>query len=276
MDNQSRPDEMRIIIQASDALDNPARPIPAKVFKSIFSTLFDALKAADAELHEKKHRSEFFISHLAMGSNVFGVSEQRRSMSATRSPSIDLVKQSIGSVYRSDFSRVVTKTRLAKSIIKIGKAIDSGYPTVAYFPDQDIPLDSFFARQADRLKNAISPSAIESRFFAGSAVGSFDGRLGSIDYRGATWVGNLMLPGHGVQIECVFNRSLGEDAFNPYGNKRVSVTGRAIYTGDSQLPERIEVMSIDAIPLASKHIDIRGSLIEKQYFSGWDSDSKNG
>jgi hypothetical protein len=47
---------------------------------------------------------------------------------------------------------------------------------------------------------------------------------------------------------------------NPFGNKNVCVTGRAIYTGDSQLPERIEVLSIEERAHVVAAIDIRGSL----------------
>ena len=47
---------------------------------------------------------------------------------------------------------------------------------------------------------------------------------------------------------------------NPFGNKNVCVTGRAIYTGDSQLPERIEVLTIEERAHVNAAIDIRGSL----------------
>jgi hypothetical protein len=89
---------------------------------------------------------------------------------------------------------------------------------------------------------------------------SFEGRLDQIDYRGAVWTGDLMLPAGTTHIECVFDKSQGEDALNPFGNKNVCITGRAIYTGDSQLPERIEVLDIEERAHVSVPIDIRGSL----------------
>lgn len=274
MDAPMRPDEMRIVIRASDAPVNDARPIPASVFKKAFTTILGALKVADAELHAKRYRSEFFISHLAMGSNVFGVFEQRRSAEPSLSPSIDFFKQSAGAVYRSEYDKVRGITKVANSIIKVGEAITEEYPCEAHFNGESIPLDGFFSRQAERLKQNVF-STDTARHFAGNAVGSFDGRLGNIDYRGATWTGHLMLPGSGAQIECVFDKRQGEDTFNPFGNKRVSVTGRAIYTGDSQLPERIEVVSIEEIPPAPEAIDIRGSLTGKRYFVGWGRETEN-
>ena len=89
---------------------------------------------------------------------------------------------------------------------------------------------------------------------------SFEGRLDEIDYRGAVWTGDLMLPAGTTHVECVFDKSQGEDALNPFGNKNVCITGRAIYTGDSQLPERIEVINIEERAHVNAAIDIRGSL----------------
>ena len=65
----------------------------------------------------------------------------------------------------------------------------------------------------------------------------------------------------------MFDKSKGEDALNPFGNKSVSVTGRAIYTGDSQLPERIEVLKIEEQPRANDVISIQSSLAPA---SSWD------
>ena len=100
----------------------------------------------------------------------------------------------------------------------------------------------------------------ERLYFAGSVIGAFDGTLKNINYRGTSWRGHLVLPGGNAQIECVFDQSKGEDEYNRHGNKRVSITGRAIYTGDGPLPEHIEVVSIEDIPLAEIAIDIRGSF----------------
>ena len=97
-------------------------------------------------------------------------------------------------------------------------------------------------------------------WFLGSAIMSFEGRLDEIDYRGPVWTGDLMLPAGTTHVECVFDKSQGEDALNPFGNKNVCVTGRAIYTGDSQLPERIEVLAIEERAHVNAAIDIRGSL----------------
>ncbi len=77
----------------------------------------------------------------------------------------------------------------------------------------------------------------------------------------------MALSGGTAEIDCVFDKSKGEDALNPLGNKSVSVMGRAIYTGDSQLPERIEVLKIEEQPRPAAAIGVRGSLAPA---SSWD------
>ncbi|MBB4121047.1 hypothetical protein [Martelella radicis] len=277
MDKSMRVDELRIVIRPEDESANSARPIPARIFQKTFNAIFNTLDVTNRELHSKKQRSEFFISHLAMGSNEVGVVEQRRTLADSSAPTIAEVKGVMSSVYHSDWVRAVERKRLAKAIMAVGKAINPKYPAIAYFGSESdtIPLDAFFAKQAERLRPVIEDGGLQTPFFAGSAIGSFDGRLGSIDYRGAAWKGFLVLPGGGVQIECVFDHTKGENAFNPFGNKRVSVTGTAIYTGDSQLPERIEVTHIEEIPIIEKSVDLRGSLSGKKYMSGWDIGYKN-
>ncbi|MCA3642636.1 MAG: hypothetical protein IOC63_12395 [Methylobacterium sp.] len=276
MDADMRQDEFRVTIRSlSEESGGVARFIPAHVLKDSINTIVSALKAANRELHSKKNRSEFFISHLELGSNVYGIFEQKQVEAESCTPCIDLFRSSAFSVYRSEHERVIERHRIVQSLIKVGSAIDERYPAIARFQSGDLPLDGFFAKQAMRLKERCNGAAKSGPFYAGNAIGAFDGRLENLDYRGGVWRGHLVLPGNGAQIECIFDSSRGEDYFNHFGHKRVSVSGRAIYTGDSQLPERVEVVSIEKIDLALEARDIRGTLKDAEYRSGWARDSKN-
>ena len=148
---------------------------------------------------------------------------------------------------------------MTRAFIRIVKALDSNFHVLAQFNDTELPIDDFFRRQVDRV-GAKDDAGHKDNWFLGSAIMSFEGRLDEIDYRGAVWTGDLMLPAGTTHIECVLDKSQGEDALNRFGNKNVCVTGRAIYTGDSQLPERIEVLTIEERTHVSAAIDIRGSL----------------
>jgi hypothetical protein len=272
--NPVRKGEVRLVIKPADAPTDSARLIPAEVLERTLRTVLSAIRAADAALHAKKRfRSDIFVSDLRMGSNEFALIEKRRS--AAPLGGVDLVRQVAGSVYRSEFERAVEYPKVAQCIVSIGKAINEDYPALALFETDSIPLDGFFAKQADRLGKALRAPEKRGQYFVGNSLTALDGTLGDIDYRGATWRGHLVLPGPaGTQIECIFDKSKGEDAYNPFGNKRVSIRGRAIYTGDSFLPERIEVIDVVQIPLAMEAVDIRGSLTGARYFGDEDSEGK--
>jgi hypothetical protein len=269
-----RKGEVRLVIKPADAPSDTARLIPAEVLQRTLTTVLHAIKTADKALHaQRKYRGQFFVSDLKMGSNEFALIEQR-SFAAPIS-AVDLFGQMVGSVYRSEYERAAEYPKVAECIVSIGKAIDERFPAVAFFERETIPFDGFFAKQAIRLKNALHGPAERGGYFIGSSLTAIDGTLGDIDYRGATWKGHLVLPGPaGTQIECVFDKAKGEDAINPYGNKRVSIRGRAIYTGDSILPERMEVISVVEIPLAREAIDIRGTLKGYKHIGGKDGEGE--
>lgn len=261
-----RKGEVRFTIKPADAPEDSARLIPAKVLQRTLSTVLDALKTANSALHEKKTRSEFFISHLKMGSNEFGVLEQPRAPGADLS--VDLIGQIAAAIYRSDFQRAQEYPKVASRVAAIGAAVNPDFPSLANFEADEIPFDGFFKQQAARFQSTVDKTAAKPTYFIGSAMTAIDGTLGSLDYRGAVWKGFLVLPGGGnAQIECVFDRSKPVDTYNKYGNKRVSVTGTAIYTGDSILPERIEVSRIEEVERPAEAIDIRGSLQGQRYLS---------
>ena len=267
-------EELRVIIRPSDT-DGKSRLIPAILFKKAFSTFLAALKAADKEIGGKAFAHDFFVADLRMGSNEFAFCEIEKSTDVGKNSAIGLLKKITQAVYRSDFDTASKYIKLSKSIVGISKIFDPRFTIVAKFSETDeIPIDGFFQAQAERLSNTVISNKTKPRFFAGNAIGAFDGRLGNIDYRGLVWTGNLLLQGSEVQIQCIFDRSRGEDHYNPFGNKRVSITGRAIYTGDSQLPERLEVMSMEQLDLPSIAIDFRGTITNRNY-QPWEDGLEN-
>ena len=243
----------------------PSRPeqhlVSAAIFKKTFQAVLAGLVEADRIVNPKKARSAFLVSHLRIGSGEFGILEQRRSAVESLAPSVELFQRCAEGVYRSDYDLALEFPKLGQKIVALGRSLESDYVTEATFGNGAvIPIDTFFTQQAERLRNALNPRHEKPPYFIGNAFDTFDGRLGEIDYRGAVWTGRLVLGGSDFEIECVFDKSQGEDSLNQFGNKRVSVTGRAIYTGDSQLPERIEVTRIEEVPAATRSINIQGTL----------------
>jgi hypothetical protein len=253
------PNEIRVAIRPVEARDYDPGPIPAELFKKTFDAFLTALQVTDRELQPKAKSSEFLISQLAFDPHEFGILEKRRAIGYTGPSAVQFFRRCAEGIYRSDYQTVVRHPRLTRAFIRIVKALDPSFNILAQFNDTELPIDDFFRRQVDRV-GAKDDMVRTDNWFLGSAIMSFEGRLDEIDYRGAVWTGDLRLPSGATHVECVFDRSQGEDGLNPFGNKNVCVTGRAIYTGDSQLPERIEVLTIEERNHVRAAIDIRGSL----------------
>ena len=254
--------EMRIVIRAATVAGGEVAPIPARVFARTFGSLMRALRVAHkATIGESHVRKTLYVSHLKMGSNEFGIGGNEIAVESLRRAAFD--------TYRSNFTRVSQSPEMVKATIILGQIYKKGYSISAVFKNEELPLDEFFFSQTERLVETPIIGPVEPpQFFAGNVIGSYDGRLGDIDYRGPVWKGHLLLNGSQVSIECVFDRSQGEDSINPHGNKRVSITGRAIYTGEGALPARIEVITIQAIPAASHYREMAGSL-NIHRFANW-------
>jgi len=253
------PNEIRVVIRPVEARDYVPGPLPAELFKRTFDAFLTALLVTDRELQPKARSSAFFISQLSADPYEFGIFEKRKALGQATPSATEFFRRCAEGIYRSDYQTVVRRPRITRAFIRIVKALDPDFHVLVQFNDTELPVDDFFRRQVDRV-GAKDDAVRSDNWFLGSAIMSFEGRLDEIDYRGAVWTGDLMLPGGTTHIECVLDKAQGEDALNPFGNKNVCVTGRAIYTGDSQLPERIEVLTIEERSHASAAIDIRGSL----------------
>jgi hypothetical protein len=253
------PHEIRVVMRPVEEQDYEPGPIPAELFKKTFDAFLTALLTTDRELQPKPKSSEFFISHVALSSLEFGILEKRRSFGQNGPSAVQFFRRCAEGVYRSDYQTLVRYPRLTRAFIRIAKALNPSFHVLVQFDDTELPIDEFFARQVDRVGHKDDTTQAEN-WFLGSAITSFEGRLDQIDYRGPVWTGDLTPPGGTAHIECVFDKSQGEDSLNPFGNKYVCITGTAIYTGDSQLPERIEVLAIEERAHISAAIDIRGSL----------------
>ena len=260
MNSPIGPNEIRVVIRPVEARDYDLGPIPAELFKKTFDAFLTALQVTDRELQPKARSSEFIISQLALNPYEFGILEKRKALGQTGPSAIEFFRRCAEGIYRSDYQAVVRHPRVTRAFIRIVKALNPSFHVLAQFSDAELPVDDFFRRQVDRVGGKDDGMTRTDNWFLGSAIMSFEGRLDEIDYRGAVWTGDLMLPAGTTHVECVFDKSQGEDGLNPFGNKNVCVTGRAIYTGDSQLPERIEVLSIEERAHVNVAIDIRGSL----------------
>jgi|SRR5271165_2370929 len=245
--------EIRVLIRPVEAPGFEPEFIPAALFKKIFDAFFLTLLAADREIHTKSTSSEFYISFLNHASCQFGIIEKQRSAASA----IAFLRKCAGCIRRSEYETLLRHPRLMRAFHRIAKALNSGYSVVAQYHDAEFALDEVFCLQVRRAR---SSGALSQRdgWRAGSAAMRLEGRLEAIDYRGPSWRGRLVLADGVSEIECVFDRSIGEDALNPFGHKYVRVTGRAVYTGDSRFPERVEAMTIAEAHPGPPAVEVEG------------------
>ena len=254
------PSEMRVVIRPIETPGFEPERISALAFKKMFDAFLAALIAADRELHPKSGSSEFYLSHLATGSYEFGIMEKQRSPGRGGGSAIELFRRCSGRVYRSDYQILLRYPRLMRAFHRIVKALDPAYRVLVRHEDTELPMDEFFCRQVDRVGQASDARSRADAWFAGTAITSFEGRLEMIDYRGLTVDRPVDARRQRRSARVRVRQVQGEDALNPFGNKTVSITGRAIYTGDSQLPERVEVLTLEELRRAAKPVEMTGSL----------------
>ena len=232
--------EIRVLIRPVEAPGFEPELIPAPLFKKIFDAFLSALLAADREIHMKAVASHFYISYLDHASRQFGIIEKQRSAASA----IDFIRKCCEGLRRSEYDLLLRHQRLMRAFHRIAKVLNSGYSIVVKWNDAELPIDGVFCHQIQRVGSSGAFSQKDA-WAAGSTAIRVEGRLEAIDYRGPSWRGRLTLADGVSEIECVFDRSMGEDALNPFGHKYVRITGCAVFTGDSKLPERIEVMTIE-------------------------------
>jgi hypothetical protein len=244
--------QVRVVIRHINSRIDDTRFIPAVVFKKTFNAFYAALAESSKAIGQKLDNS-IVIADLKIGSNEFALAHN------SDSEAFSLFETCTTTVYRNDFRVALEQPLLAKRIVAMGRTYNRAFSITAIFRDgASIPIDHFFATQAANLNRALK-GVMPTRYFAGSAIDTFVGILGEIDYTQTTWTGRLVIS-ESRELECVFDKSKGEDRYNMFGNKRVSITGRSIYRGDSLLPSRLEVVEIHEIGFVERPIDIRGTL----------------
>jgi len=125
-----------------------------------------------------------------------------------------------------------------------------------------VRIDHFFAAQVERALEPI-PTDVPDIPFKGVSLSSFDGVVKELSHLGRIVNGLLILTAGGKRINCVFD-SVDLPNLRDSFDRRARVEGLAYYTGENELPDRLEVKRIELIKDRPNLLRWKGALKRKR------------
>jgi hypothetical protein len=235
------------------------------VFANKLKALVDALKKADRIANRQKSH-DFLIVNLKASSAEAVVRERPSNDAASRASSIHYVQAAVGAVY-SGYSKdrnipLDFIGELADLSKGIGQTFTHG--EITFDGAVAIRIDDFFAAQVERALKDESQDSPDIPF-KGVSVSSFDGILREISHFGRLVRGVLILTAGGKRIDCIFDSSDFPNLRESW-DKRARVEGIAYYTGETDIPERLDVKRISLIKEKPDLLRWKGALKRKRNF----------
>lgn len=261
-----RNDEATFVIHGLD-VDN--RIVRADAFVRKLQVLLAALRSADKSVN---NRGSFIymMSSLAQGSASVTIREKPKYRGQPAQSGIDALERAANAIYNGDSQIDRISAPLVFQVRNLGRGVGKAFShaELAFPASNVIRIDDFLASQSDiAVRNLTAPSGSQTQlFYHGLASGSFDGTLKEIDARGVMLRGKLMLSAGGLEIDCVMNKERIPEAIEGF-DKRVLLDGMAHYDGQSQIPIRIDVHSIQIVGVRQSLTRWRGAFapLQREY-----------
>jgi hypothetical protein len=265
--------QIRFAIHSSQRDDPDDKEVDAAIFASKLGALVRALKAADKAVNRGQAAHEYVIARLHTSTPTAILAER---------PIVSNLMAVSGIVGFNDCTTAITLGEREQALrfgscaqnierLATGSEQKFGYAEVAS-RDNIIRIDPFLR---ERARAIVSPSTITAtradptqQWFKGVAHGSFVGSVQAVDLRGKLPAIKLILSAGGKTIDCICH-SLDVERIRSALNRRVRVSGRAIYDGKAGLPRRIEVRDILNIEEADDFTRWRGAF-EPFSSPGWE------
>lgn len=219
------------------------RKVRAGVFASKLAALVKAVEAADRSANGTK-TYEFVIADLKPSSAMATIEERRANKIVPHHSGVDVFGRCLISVQteRFDFARQHLEcTRQIAVIAKdVTESFDSAELTVNGF-DMVLINPPFLGKISQAI--TLPETAKPQQWFKGVTLGSLDGTIvtESIDSGATTMALRLSVGDALVTCECP---NFASADIAPFFGKRVRVSGRIFYKGDSGLPHKIEILEL--------------------------------
>ncbi len=268
--NMSAPDSRQIKLRVIGTADLN-RSVRASVFASKLASLVRAVEAADKSANGTK-TFEFVIADLKPSSAMAIIEERRANKIIPRTSSIDTFGRCLMSVEsgRFEFARQhIECTRQIASIAKdVTETFDSAELTANGF--NLVVIDPPFLR---KISEAIVLPQMpkQEQWFKGTTLGSLDGTIVTESIASGVTTMALRLSVGGALIECDCSAFTSVD-IAPFFGRRVRVSGRIHYKGDTGLPHKVELLELPKAVKANPDFGRwEGALRASEGARGWNS-----
>jgi hypothetical protein len=235
----------------------------ADVFASKLKALVDTLKRAD-RLKNRQKSYDYLIVDLKADSAEASIRERTSANATSQVSSVDYVNQVIRAVYSGSKAVGEIPFDLIENLADLPKGSGQGFAhgEVTFNGSPPIRIDDFFAAQVQR---ALEPTPLDAPDppFQGVSLSSFDGILKELSHLGRIVNGLLILTAGGKRINCIFDSSDFPNLRDSF-DRRARVEGLAYYTGEEELPARLEVKRIDLLKDKADLLRWKGALRRKR------------
>jgi hypothetical protein len=235
----------------------------ADVFASKLKTLIDTLKKAD-RLANRRKSYDYLIVDLKANSAEAAIRESPSIVATDRSSGVNYVHDAMGAVYSGATALRALPLDLIEDLADLPKGTGQSFAhgEITFSRGAPIRIDGFFAAQAQRALEPITQDALETPF-NGASLSSFDGVVKELSHLGRIVEGILTLTAGGKRISCTFDSADFPNLRDSF-DRRARVEGMAYYTGESALPERLEVKRITLLKEKPDLLRWKGALKRKR------------
>jgi hypothetical protein len=213
--------------------------VAGRVFADKLKQVVQALEEAD-RLANGKIVHEYVLASMHMSEPTAVLAERLVSARGGIS-AIPIFNEAFEAIKAND-RRVLDLAPVIKRVQSLTVGVNKKFGFAEIRTSENVfRIDDFLKRRAvDARRKSVGV------WFDGIAYGSFDGVLRFVDLRGSLPEIKLTLTAGGKEIDCVCRRE-DIDSLGEVLDRRVRVSGRAIYTSSSPLPMRVEVQSIEPV-----------------------------
>jgi hypothetical protein len=277
------PDTLKFAIHGPDPASDE---ISAAVFGQKLVQLAGAIVAADVAVNDGKRVHAYVVKELHTSTPTAILKERSLARQGTffpRNSGLRAFRRCAQAIIGGDRATAAQYGACARRIRRFATGAPKrfGYGEIWAEDSQVLRVDTFLAERAARAVDpeeqiltarAIQAPSMRRQWFEGITQGTFDGTIKAVDLRGTLPEIKLILSAGGEQIDCVCKDS-DVPKIGAALNRRVRLSGRAIYDRSSPLPIRLEVSEFEILADLGDFMKWSGSFTPFE-IEPWPEDSE--